>query len=362
MLKKLVLENFRSYQKYLLDFEMLTVLIGKNGIGKTNILESISLISCGRSFRESDRSSLVNYHSDFARATAEIVGENEAFTLEIFISKVPRLIVKAKENGVPRKISDFIGKLPSVVFSPETIEIITGAPAERRRFLDIMLSQVDHEYLRALMDYSKTKRQRNSLLQRIGRGEADVHELDFWDSELVSSGKIIETKREQAIEFFSKIVLENYRTISADEAAGLQVKYIRKNSGDLLEDLCNSREREIAYGGTIYGPHRDDLQFVLNGRNMANFASRGELRSAILATKIAELKFIEKIREKSPDKFEIKVKPILLLDDVFSEFDEFRRTHLGEIISNYQTIITTTDREYLSRELVEKVKIVELNS
>lgn len=350
MLKKIKLENFRNHKKFELELDHTTALIGPNGSGKTNILEAVVFLSFCRSFRDDDKKNIINFESDFARVSGD--------ELEVFFSRYPRLIMKVKERGIPRKIIDFVGIQRAVVFSPETISIITGSPGDRRKFLDVMISQVNREYFAALINYKKVRTQRNSLLIRIAQRESAEVELDFWDMELCRHAKVIYDKRGEAIKFLEGLIPEIYQTISGNKTFLLKLKYL-KNSISLEEDLHRNRAREIAYGGTIFGPHRDDLVFNLNGRNMANFASRGEIRSAILALKIAELKFLEK-NNNGKDYDNKKSEPILLLDDIFSEFDPERRKHLGNLILQYQSLITATEREHLSKELLAVSKVIEL--
>ena len=353
MLTNLKLKNFRNQKNYELKLSEITVLIGQNGAGKTNILEACVILSFCRSFRDDNKRSLINFDSEYCRVT----GDN----LEVFITKTPRLLMKTKEKGVTRKISDFVGLMPCVIFSPETISIITGAPADRRRFLDIMICQEDREYLIALAEFKKIRQQRNSLLQRIGHNEAEESELNFWDREFVTLSKIIFEKREEVTNFLNKYLTEIYGKISGNLKDIFSLKYHRNFEGDLKENLKRIRGREIAYGGSILGPHRDDLEFILNKNNMANFASRGELKSAILALKIAELKSLENSK-KSKSKFgENEVKPIVLLDDIFSEFDAERRSHLSKLILQYQTLITATEESHLPSELLKRAKVVKLD-
>ena len=352
MFKKLSLENFRNHKKFEIDLDRITVLVGLNGAGKSNILEAMTMLSFCRSFREEDKRNLINYDQDYAR----IVGDD----LEIFITKTPRLFMQAKEKGISRKLSDFIGLLPTVVFSSETILIITGSPSDRRRFLDVMISQINSEYLRTLISYKKVKQQRNNLLQRIFQRQGEEDELDFWDKELVRLGSIIIKEREEAVLIIDSALPELYQSISGDSKADFKVGYLKSFEGEMEEALRRFRRREIASGRTIFGPHRDDIIFTLDGRNMANFASRGEIRSAILALKIAELKYLENIKKKSLRESNNSAKPILLLDDIFSEFDPERRAHLGELVSQYQSLITSTEESHLSPELLKKAKVIEI--
>ena len=172
--------------------------------------------------------------------------------------------------------------------------------------------------------------------------------------------KVITKRRLDVLWSFNKELKRLYIEISGDESSDFEIKYINKSGDDLKLKLEESRTREIAYGATIYGPHRDDLEFRLNTKNMANYASRGELRSAILALKVAELNFLDKAMKKDALRWEDDASPILLLDDIFSEFDKERREHLGKIILLYQTLITTTEVGHLSSDLLKKAEIIEL--
>lgn len=351
MLKKLVLENFRSYGKFELLLGRNTVLLGKNGIGKTNILESLVLLSACRSFRVEDKKNLINYDSDYARVKGD--------DYEVFLSRFPRLIMKVKHKGAPKKVSDFIGLIPSVVFSPETINIIMGAPQDRRRFLDVMISQVDHVYLASLMNYKKIRQQRNGLLQRISRGEAGESELSFWDEELAREGETILLGRDRAVNYINSCLGSNYRIISGDGAEDANMTLSHNFSGPLLDQLRANHRKDIAYEGTILGPHRDDFIIDINGHDASKSASRGEAKSVILSLKIAELKFIEDEGKRSIFRDQLQ-SPILLLDDIFSEFDQDRRKHLSELIVKYQSVITTTEKEHIPEELLNNASIIEL--
>jgi DNA replication and repair protein RecF len=343
MLKSLTLENFRNHKKITVEFKKVTAIIGPNGVGKSNILEAISLISSCRSFREEDKRNLVNFDSDYTRITS---GD-----LEVFIQKSPTLLFQAKERGVVRKKSDFIGILKSVVFSPETMQLIDGSPRLRRRFLDIMISQKDHDYLRYLIAYEKVRQERNSLLHAIRCVGDKEDELLYWDQELAKNGEILVMKRKEAIKFINEILAKFYSDISGVEGDILQIEYISNAEEDILDKLKENRYREICSNHTAIGPHRDELIFKLNKYNMANYASRGEIRSAVLSLVIAELEYLS---DGSGSK------PVLLLDDVFSEMDSDRRSKLGALVSAYQTVMTTTDLEHLSPKLLKNAKIITL--
>lgn len=354
MIKHLKIENFRNHYKYSLELAETTVLIGKNGVGKTNLLEAVTLISFGRSFREDDRKRLINIESDWARVTLD--------EYEIFMQKQPRLLTVIKQRGINKRMSEVVGQLPSVVFSPETLEIINGEPSERRRFMDIAISQTDRGYLKNLNAFTKIRRQRNKLLESINQGVSEEEELKYWDEQLAGLGDSITAKRRRAIDTINQKITKNYRTISGDAKAVLEVEYHAKSGDDLLKKLYEHRATEVAQKSTVFGPHRDELIFKLNNLDMSHYASRGETRSAILALKVAELDYLENERENNPELYDLDAHPLLLLDDVYSEFDAERRQHLADLISRYQTLITTTDLEHLSDDLVKNATIVELSA
>lgn len=341
MLKSLSLTNYRNHSKFDLELSNITVLIGSNGIGKTNVLEAVGLLSSCRSFRGDNRLELICFGEEFAR----VVGDD----LEVFISRSPRLVFQVKERGIKRKVADFVGLLPSVIFSPESLEIIKGEPKERRRFLDIVISQRNHYYLRALQDYKKILTQRNNLLKLIADGQADEDQLAFWDEEMVRVAKIITDARTEAIDDFSSMISDFYKTISGDKHGRVEIIYHAKAEGDFAAKIKAKRHIDIAAGLTTSGPHRDDLQFKLNSLEAEKYASRGELRSVVLALKMSELKYLEN-----------GTPPILLLDDIFSEFDANHRAYLYHLVEDYQTLITTTDREHLSPELLTKARVIEV--
>lgn len=351
MVKNLKIENFRNHSKTELSFDKVTVLIGENGAGKSNILEAVAILSCCRSFRNEQTKNLIKNDEVYSRVT----GDN----LEFFFTKVPRMTLKAKENGAARKLVDFIGIIPSVVFSPETLSIVTGSPGERRRFLDLLISQFDKEYLNALIDYDKIKKQRNVLLQRILEGQSKEEELEFWDNQLIERASKINQKRAESVQFFNKYLSALYSKIAGEKQSILEIVY--QPETDLRSIMMRNRQREIRSGKTLFGPHRDDLIFKLNSFDLANFASRGEIRTGIMALKLAEITFL-KDQRKIGNRFNGNIEPVLLLDDIFSEFDKKRRDQLGDLVQEYQTIITTTELEHLSSGLSKTAKIIEVKN
>ncbi|MBN2087748.1 DNA replication/repair protein RecF [Candidatus Peregrinibacteria bacterium] len=322
--------------------------IGSNGHGKTNLLEAIYLCALSKSFRTRTNSDLVNFEVDFCKIECAVDMEDPKI-LEIIVTKEPPQKV-LKVNGVKRNASDFIGVLKAVFFSPDDLSEMAFAPKLRRRYLDVMLSQLDHEYLNILLRYQEVARQRNALLKKIREKLAKKEELIFWDEQIADFGLSITQKRADLIIQLQDLINTMYKSISQTEDE-LKIIY-QSNIGEFddkqsfLLKMTQNIDRDIATGTTQLGPHRDDLQFLINGHDMVYFASRGEWRSLVLALKFAEIQLIE---NKTGEK------PILLLDDVFSELDEIRQKYLFEAIKGTQTFITTTHKEFLDGLDVERV-------
>lgn len=366
-IKKLKLINFRNFLKREIDFNSTNIFIGDNGKGKTNILESIYFLSTTKSFRTKNNRQLVNWEKDFCRVvgTGENNGNGE-LTIEVVVNNNPKLgfIKKGKINGVPKKMLDVLGTFKVVLFSPEFIEIVSGSPSLRRRYLDSVLSITDHKYAWSLYQYTQVLRQRNKILGAISLGRAQEDELLFWDKELITYGSYIILRRHNLINFYNKRLAKVYQEISGDSQNQLRLKYLNSMSReeeviaeeklrkDFQKVVSDKRQQEIRAEATLVGPQRDEMIFVLNDRSAATFGSRGEFRSIVLALKIVETQYV-KVRAKG-------AKPILLLDDVFSELDEGRRHQLASAISGLQTIITTTDLSHIEPTLAKTATIIKL--
>jgi len=354
-IKSLQLTNFRNWTDYTLKFSDVTILIGHNGVGKTNIVEAIWFLATGKSWRTSRDAEAVNWTTDIARIVAELT-DGRKTKLEFVLQKLAtrdypqtKLI---KINGSKSRLFDLLGLIPAVLFSPETIEMLDGAPGLRRRFLDILLVHTDKQYTRTLLEYNKILKERNKLLALIRNKRGKADELEFWDAKLVETGCFIIDRRVASIKFMNQYLTADYQEISGTKET-LKLKYKGSVEKDVFADmLVGVREREIELGSTLYGPHRDDFTINLNDRDISTFGSRGEYRSAVLALKVAELKYLKDLRGESP---------ILLLDDIFSELDSERRLHLAKIVHNQQTIITTTDLDHIEKGLRDKAKIVEIS-
>lgn len=358
-ISSLKLTNFRNWSDDEFVFRDVTIFIGPNGQGKTNIVESLYLASTGRSWRTGHDAEMTTWDEDYSRITVGFKKESADVKLELFwqknqsgiSSRGDKTIKQLKVNDVKHRLIDLLGVIPAVLFSPESIELLGGAPALRRRFLDVLLSQTNRQYALNLLEYGKVLRERNKLLAHIKNRRSKPDELDFWDGKLVQLGSDIIKKREEVIKYFNKTLSADYEKISGQEQK-LSLRYKASVEIDRFADiLAAAREREVEQATTAYGPHRDDFLFILDSREVATFASRGEFRSVILALKMAELEYLT---------YKVGEKPILLLDDIFSELDHDRRMHLAKIVSGQQTIITTTDLDHIEKSLQKTAKIVEI--
>lgn len=343
---KLQLENFRNYGSYKHEFdqsEPLTIITGPNGQGKTNLLEAVYLLSLGRSFRTNHPDHLIKWEKDCFRCFCTVESQNETFELEVGYTNNPIRKKNYKKNEVHLKNSEYLGNLLTVLFHPEDLNMLYLSPSYRRKYMDILLSQVDKNYLFALTQYKHVLKQRNSLLFQIREHRfqklpinALLEDLSSWDQQMAKFGLIINEKRQNLVEFLNQNLTAIYQKISGQKEK-ITVKYLKSVTTETRQDyqnaLENSQNKDIKDARGNIGPHLDDLQFLLNGLPISQMASRGEFRTILLALKFAEIEFI---KEKSG------LLPILLLDDVFSELDQNRVGHLLETVRNHQTIITTT--------------------
>lgn len=324
MIQKIRLQNFRNIPDGVFDFSpKITVVVGLNASGKTNLLEAIFFISSGKSFKANIEKEIINEEKDFARVKGLL---NEDVKLEVILAREKHK--KFLVNGVAKRLIDFAGNFKAVIFRPEDLDLVTSSPSLRRKFLDNVLSLVDREYHRSILSYEKGLRQRNKLLLKIREENLARSQLLFWDQLLIKNADIISAKREEFINFVNEI--------KPFENKNLQLEFDKSVISEArLREYANE---EVASGTTLVGPHRDDFIFKFNKHNLSSFGSRGEQRMGVLWLKLAELLFLE---------YKTGVKSTLLLDDIFSELDESHRKIVFEISQNQQTIITTADPNFL---------------
>lgn len=398
-LNRLSLTNFRNYTRLELSLpDRLLILQGANAQGKTNLLEAIHLLATGRSPRAVAEREIINWLAlesslPFARLEAEIGAGRDAQRLELVLELAanggagPIVRKQVRINGAPKRGLDLIGRLRVVLFLPEDVSLVAGAPSERRRYLDIMLCQISPAYCRALADYNRAVSQRNSLLRRLRDEGGDPAQLDFWDAQMGESGSLIYDRRHNALRGLDEMAGLRHRELSSSEHLRLvylpgfdparptseaggpgqparHARIVETPASDaalpweevrqrMVQQLHRSRRREIAAGTSLCGPHRDDLAFVVDEHDLRLYGSRGQQRTAALALKLAELRFM---REETGDS------PLLLLDDVMSELDAMRRHSLLAALEEVtQALVTTTDWSDFAPELLRQARTMRVD-
>jgi DNA replication and repair protein RecF len=386
-LSHLSLTHFRNYHRLELDFTRpLALLQGQNAQGKTNLLEAVFFLATSKPVHAQSEREIVDWLAGsepipYCRVAGRVETEPRPLDLEILLTPRPDGVNFAKQikiNGAPRRGLDLVGLMRAVLFLPEDIRLVDGAPGERRRYLDIALCQIDRTYCRALSSFQQVATQRNSLLRSLREAGANPHapgveaQLAFWDERLVQHGALVVARRHAFVLELERTAQVRHGELSGGREA-LTLQYLPSfNPGNLAEHeyehlregltqdvnraplaaedvaaaygrkLAVRRAREIQAATTMYGPHRDDLRFLVNGRDLRLFGSRGQQRSAALALKLAEVRAMTDATGATP---------LLLLDDVMSELDAQRRGLLLQVLGDVeQAILTTTDWDDFSPE------------
>ncbi len=338
IIKSLKLKNFRNYEFLNLDFDGTTnIFYGDNAQGKTNILESLYLSGTTKSHRGTKDRDLIKFEQEEAHIETIVEKRGIPFTIDIHLKKnSPKGIAI---NKIPiKKASELFGILNVIFFSPEDLNIIKNGPAERRRFIDLELSQLDKVYLNDLSNYNRIINQRNKLLKDIYDRKDLLETLDIWDFQLVQYGNRVIERRKIFIDQINTIIEKVHEKLTGGRES-LQLIYESGIKNETLESaLFKNRERDIRMKSTSVGPHRDDICFICsdleqNKIDIRRFGSQGQQRTAALSLKLAEIELVKQ---------EIKDTPILLLDDVLSELDKHRQNYLLDSISDIQTLITCT--------------------
>lgn len=343
-LNSISLQNFRNHKSLDVKFAETTFIVGPNTSGKTNLLESISFLTNGKSSRGAKDEDTVRKGENIAK----IKGETAESELEILMvlgeTELERVKKKYLVNGVAKSRINFSGNLVSILFSPSDLDIITGSPHLRREFLDTVLEQSDKDYRYALSSYIKALRQRNALLDLArDSGARNERQFDYWDTLLINTGSIVTQKREEFIEFINKAKKDVF-----DFVVTYDKSIVSK------ERLEQYRDAEVASGVTLVGPHRDDFKVDMFDNvthatsDVKSYGSRGQQRLVILQLKLLQLDYIEKV---------LGERPLLLLDDIFSELDSGHIKLVTEMIGRQQSIVTTTHAEFIDSKLKESVVI-----
>ena len=355
-LKNVCLKNYRNYEKIQLNLnKYVNIIIGNNATGKTNLLESIYVLALSKSFRTNNDMNLIKTNEKYCK----IKSENEKNIFEFFIDDNSK-ILRINKNKI-KKISDYVSNLNVIIYSPELDFIIKGTPNDRRKLLNIELSQLDNKYLTCLNEFNKILKIRNEVIRNI-KYKKNYNFLEIINKQFIEKSLYIYKKRFDFIKEINKEIDVIYKKITNDN--NFSVEYINNFFTDifdyelikdkLLDKLTNNIEKEMNFGSTLYGPHKDDLNFNLNRQNLKIFGSEGQKKSAIIAFKLAEINIFTQNKGE---------KPILLLDDIFSELDIEKRNNILEYVCNdIQVIITTTDLNNFNKNILKQAKIFEINN
>jgi DNA replication and repair protein RecF len=352
ILTAISLQHFRSYANNTFRFDpQTTLIIGPNTAGKTNLIEAVSFLLTGKSFRSETDMNMIRLGQELGRVKGKIESD-ETIELEVtltrgVVNEMKTPLRRFLVNGIPRRRIDFTGKLPLVLFKPDDLEIVIGNPSERRAFMDDILEQVSNEYRRSLLDYTRALRQRNALLEHIREtGRKMDEQLSYWNEMLIENGQFITFSREELLQFLQQ---------SNHDLFPYELSYDKSVVSE--ERLLQYQEEEVAAANTLVGPHRDDflINMISNGNkhvlDVRYFGSRGQQRLAILELKRMQIAFIEQ---------KMGIKPLLLLDDVFSELDQEHIDLVLGLIGKQQTIITTTHEEFVKKSIqmpLEKIHL-----
>lgn len=363
-IKQLKLHQFRNYENIELHFDdKVNIFLGENAQGKTNALEAIYVLILAKSHRTSRDRELILWEKEFARIEGSFEKRTGPLTLELVLHGKGK---KGKVNGLEQKrLSDYVGSANVVMFAPEDLNLVKGMPSIRRRFLDMEIGQMNRVYLHDLGLYQKVLKQRNHLLKEMQKNKQSSNSmLDIFTEQFIDLAAEVLSRRFLFVKRLRKWARDIHYSIS-NEKEELDIHYVPtahvseemnllKIKEGLYETYEKKREQEIFRGSTLFGPHRDDLTFTVNGRNLQTFGSQGQQRTTALALKLAEIELIHA---------EIGDYPILLLDDVLSELDRYRQSHLLKAMQEkVQTFITTTSVSGIDEEMIKEAKIFRVSN
>jgi DNA replication and repair protein RecF len=360
ILHELEVRDFRNYRSLQLSLSPdVNIFVGQNAQGKTNVLESVSMLALAKSHRTHRDAEMIRWEAEKAYIAGRLTREERTYVLDLTLLPKGK---KARVNQVEkRKISDFVGHLNIVLFAPEDLMLVKGGPQARRRFLDVEIGQVSPHYLYNLTQYARVLLQRNNLLKEAGKGGRKtelIQMLSIWDEQLsVYAAKIIQ-KRVSFLERLQTFASEIHRRITGGQE-DLQLRYHSvvyqedlpptELPAHIFAELQKKQKHDLERGTTSLGPHRDDIGVWINGRDVHTYGSQGQQRTAALSMKLAEIELI---------RHEVGEYPVLLLDDVLSELDESRQLHLLQSMGErVQTLITTTTTYGLEPFLREKAHV-----
>lgn len=354
-IKKIHLKKYRNYDNIEVEFnKKLNIIIGNNAQGKTNLLESIYVLAVTKSFLSVNDKSLIMFNNKFSLLTGDVIINNKKKQMEVIISEDGKNVrINKKEI---RKLSDYVSNLNVVIFSADDIRVFKDSPSVRRKYFNVQISQVRKEYLKILSDYNLILKQRNEFLKIINiNNQNDLYYLDILNDKYADLSIKLFDYRENYIDNLNNYIDDIFKSITG--ISGLKLNYLSnlssfENKENYLNKLQSTLEKDILYKKTLIGPNRDDYYFSLNNKNIAIYGSQGQIRSSVLALKLAEVILFTEITGESP---------VLLLDDIFSELDIRKRNSiLNYLNDSVQTIITTTDIENISVEIRKKANVYKI--
>lgn len=360
-LKNIKIQNFRNYKLLNVDFyNGINIIYGKNGQGKTNLLEAIYVLSITKSHKSFIDTKLIRENEIFFKIKGLLNTSNINKKLEIHMTEKNKEL--KIDDIIKNKLSDYTSIMNVIIFYPEDLEIIKGSPILRRKYINTQLSQIDNNYLDILNEYNKLLKMRNDYLKQINNNIHNQIYLKTLNDYYVKKSILLYKMRKKYIEKVNEKISDIYFDISG--LKNLKVKYKSnidfdyKNNDDLYNKIINKIESvtdaEKKFKTTLVGPNRDDFEFYIDNKNIKLFGSQGQQRMAILAFKLAEIEIFKNVKNEYP---------ILLLDDVFSELDKIKKNNLLKYINNnVQTFITTTDLTSISKKLRNKAKLFEIES
>ena len=362
VIRKIKLINFRNYQNITINFSDKTnIIIGNNAQGKTNILESIYTLALTKSYRTTNDSNLIRFDQEKFIISGDIKDEKIPKKLSLELTNNKK-VVKINDNVV-KKISNYIGNMYVILSSPDDLSIIKGSPVDRRNFLNIEISQISNSYLKKLNEFNKLLKMSNDYLKLLFTNSiGDYSYLEILTDNLIDREVDIYLERKQFIDNINKYIRDIYMNITNID--DLKMEYIpnieiKEFSREKIKDSLKHKyktnlQKEIALGMTLYGPHRDDFCLKINNEDIKVFGSQGQQKIAFLAIKFSEIKLFDDIN---------LTKPIILLDDVFSELDRTKKNKLIKYIdTNYQLIITTNDLKDISKKILKDAKIFKISN
>lgn len=355
-IEQLILKNYRNYESLETQFEnKVNVIIGENAQGKTNVIESIYVLAMAKSHRTSNDKDLIGWDKEYAKIEGRVKKQHGSLPMQLVISKKGK---KAKCNHIEQqKLSQYVGNMNVVMFAPEDLNLVKGSPQVRRRFIDMEIGQVSAVYLHDMGQYQKILQQRNHYLKLLQlKKQTDFTMLEILTEQFIQIAAKIILKRFEFLRLLDNWAIPIHKGISRGMET-LKIQYkpsvevsedqdLSKIIGVFEEKFSKVKNKEIDRGITLFGPHRDDLLFFVNGRDVQTFGSQGQQRTTALSVKLAEIELIRS---------EIGEYPILLLDDVLSELDDYRQSHLlNTIQGKVQTFVTTTSVEGIDHQTLKE--------